>query len=186
MTMDSPQSRWQAGTGKRVGIVRFGGLGKLAVQIAHALGAHTPVLANPADHAHMLGTAGYRDTTDPANFADLAESFDLVVSTVRVSVDVNDHCGPLGFQGPLVNLGLPEKPLSVEHYFLLTNRRTIAGSMSGGRPRTQQMVDFCAQHGIGAQVELIAANQLDVTFDRLTGGDVRYRFVFSTTTIAGN
>jgi uncharacterized zinc-type alcohol dehydrogenase-like protein len=183
--MDSPPGRWQTGPGTRVGSVGFGGVG----HIAHTLGAHTRVPTNTADRAddaHVLGDDHYRDTTDPAAFADLPESVDLSVPTVPVSVDVNGHCGLLGFQDVQVNIGVPEEDAKRRDPLPAYQSARDRVSMSGAMADTQEIVDFCAQHSIGARVELIAANQLDVTFDRLTGGDVRYRFVFGTTTIAGN
>jgi alcohol dehydrogenase (NADP+) len=184
ITMYQPLRHWGAGAGVRVGILGFGGLGHVGVQISAALGAHTTVLelneTRKAD-ALRLGADDYRTTGD---LPDLTDSFDLIVSTVPSNFDLSAHLELLGFDGTFVSLGVPDEPLRVDPYTLLTNRRKLAGSMSGGMPETQEMLDFCAEHGIGAQVETIAAKQLDEAFDRLSAGDVRYRFVLDTATIA--
>ena len=189
ITMYSPLRHWGTGPGKRVAIIGFGGLGHVGVQIAHAMGAHTTVInktEQQADDARRFGADDFRTTDDPRTYEELADSFDLIVSTVPASYDLDIHLNLLAQDGVFVNLGVPEKPLSIEPYSLLTNRRSIAGSMSGGMPETQEMVDFCAEHGIGAQVEIIDAAYIDEAFDRLVASDVRYRFVIDASTFAGD
>jgi uncharacterized zinc-type alcohol dehydrogenase-like protein len=187
ITLYSPLRHWNAGPGKRVAIIGFGGLGHVGVQISHALGAHTTVLdlslSKRADGLRM-GADDYRATTDPATFTELANAFDLIVSTVPVNVDLDAFLGLLARDGTLVNLGVPDKPLSVAAVSLLNNRRSIAGTRSGGLPETQEMIDFCAEHGIGAQVEIVGADQIDDAYERLLAGDVRYRFVIDISTMA--
>ncbi|WP_177231559.1 NAD(P)-dependent alcohol dehydrogenase [Amycolatopsis saalfeldensis] len=184
ITMYQPLRYWGAGPGKRVGILGFGGLGHIGVQISHALGAHTTVLELTDDRradAERFGADDYRTTGDlPA----LRDSFDLIVSTVPSAYDLSAHLDLLDFDGTFVNLGVPNEPLQIEPYALHTNRRKLAGSMSGGMPETQEMLDFCGAHGIKAEVEIIAAKELDGAYDRLGKGDVRYRFVLDTATIA--
>jgi alcohol dehydrogenase (NADP+) len=187
ITMYSPLRHWGSGPGRRVAIIGFGGLGHVGLQIAHAMGAHTTVInktEQQADDARRFGADDFRATGDPRTYDELADSFDLIVSTVPASYDLNIHLNLLAQDGVFVNLGVPEKPLSIEPYSLLTNRRSIAGSMSGGMPETQEMVDFCAEHGIGAQVEIIDAAYIDEAFDRLVASDVRYRFVIDASTFA--
>jgi uncharacterized zinc-type alcohol dehydrogenase-like protein len=187
ITMFQPLRRWGAGPGKRVGIVGFGGLGHVGVKISHALGAHTTVLditEERREDAIRMGADAYVVTSEPSAMEALQGSLDLIVSTVPSSYDLNAHLDLLGFNGTLVNLGVPEKPLSIEPYALFHNRRTLAGSMSGGMPETQEMLDFCGEHGIGADVEVVKAADLDHSYDRLTAGDVRYRFVLDVTTIS--
>ena len=187
ITMYSPLRHWHAGPGKRVAIVGFGGLGHVGVQIASALGASTTVInktEQQMDDALQMGAEDFRTTQDPRTYSDLANSFDLIVSTVPVTHDLDIHLNLLAQDGTFVNLGVPEKPLSIEPYSLLTNRRSIAGSMSGGIPETQEMVDFCAEHRIGARVEVIEANYIDEAFNRIVAGDVRYRFVIDGSTFA--
>jgi len=188
ITMYSPLRHWGTGPGKRIAIIGFGGLGHVGVQIAHAMGAHTTVInktEQQADDARRFGADDFCTTGDPRTYEELADSFDLIVSTVPASYDLDIHLNLLAQNGVFVNLGVPEKPLSIEPYSLLTNRRSIAGSMSGGMPETQEMVDFCAEHRIGAQVEIIDAGYIDEAFDRLVASDVRYRFVIDARTFAG-
>ncbi len=184
ITMYQPLRHWGAAPGKRVGIVGFGGLGHVGVQISHALGAHTTVLELTEDRradAERLGADDYRTTAD---LAEMRDSFDLIVSTVPSTYDLSAHLDLLGLDGAFVNLGVPDEPLRIDPYALLTNRRKLASSMSGGMPETQEMLDFCGEHDIKAEIEVIAAKGLDEAYDRLTAGDVRYRFVLDTSTIA--
>ncbi len=186
ITLYSPLRHWQAGPGKRVAILGFGGLGHVGVQISKALGAHTTVLdLSPAkrEDALRLGADDYRIATDSALFAELANSFDLIISTVPANVDLDAYLGLLALDGTLVNLSIPTKPLSLSAASLLANRRSMSGTRSGGLAETQEMIDFCAQHGIGAQVEVIDADRIDEAYERLLAGDVRYRFVIDTNTL---
>jgi uncharacterized zinc-type alcohol dehydrogenase-like protein len=186
ITLYSPLRHWQAGPGKRVAIAGFGGLGHVGVQIARALGAHTTVLeltAAKRGDALRLGANDYRLVGDAGTFTDLAGSFDLIISTVPVNVDLDAWLGLLAVDGTLVNLSIPQKPLCVSAASLLANRRSIAGTRSGGLPETQEMIDFCAAHGIAAEVEVIDADRIDEAFERLLAGDVRFRFVIDTKTM---
>jgi uncharacterized zinc-type alcohol dehydrogenase-like protein len=187
ITMYSPMRHWNAGPGKRVAIVGFGGLGHVGVQISKALGAHTTALdLSPAkrDDALRLGADEFRITADAGIFTDLAESFDLIISTVPVYVDLDAYLGLLARDGTLVNLGVPEKPLAIFPFSLFRNRRSIAGTLSGGLRETQEMIDFCAECGIGAEVEVIGADGIDQAYERLLAGDVRFRFVIDIRTMA--
>jgi alcohol dehydrogenase (NADP+) len=186
ITLYSPLRHWKAGPGKRVAIVGFGGLGHVGVQICKALGAHTTALdLSPAkrDDALRLGTDEYRVSTDPRTFTDLANSLDLIISTVPVKVDLDAYLGLLTRDGTLVNLSVPQKPLSISALSLLDNRRSIAGTRSGGLAETQEMIDFCAERGIGAEVEVIEADRIDEAYERLLAGDVRFRFVIDISTM---
>jgi len=188
ITMYSPLRHWDARPGKRVAIVGFGGLGHVGVQIARAMGAHVVVLdlaAEKCGDALRLGADAFRLSTDPATFADLACAFDIVISTVPGSIDLDLHLGLLARDGVLVMLAIPEKPLSLSAISLLNNRRSLAGTRSGGIAETQDMLDFCARHGIGAQVEVIGADAIDTAYARLVTGDVHYRFVIDVSTMAG-
>ena len=187
ITLYSPLRRWNAGPGKRVGIMGFGGLGHVGVQIAHALGAHTTVLelaADKRDDAFRFGADDFRLVSDPSTFTDLANSLDLIISTVPANVDLDACVGLLDVGGTYVNLSIPSKPLSVGGGSLLANGRSIAGTRSGGLAETQEMIDFCAKHGIGAQVEIIDADSIDAAYERLIAGDVRYRFVIDVKTMS--
>jgi uncharacterized zinc-type alcohol dehydrogenase-like protein len=186
ITLYSPLRHWRAGPGKRVAILGFGGLGHVGVQISKALGAHTTVLElsnAKRDDALRLGADDYRITNDPQAFDDLGSSLDLIISTVPANVDVDALLGLLDRDGTFVNLGVPDRPLSVSAMSLLRNRRSVAGTLSGGLPETQEMIDFCAAHGIGAEVEVIDADHIDHAYERLLRGDVRYRFVIDIRTM---
>jgi uncharacterized zinc-type alcohol dehydrogenase-like protein len=187
ITVYSPLRRWAAGPGKRVAILGFGGLGHVGVQIATALGAHTTALDLSLDKREdglRLGAEEYRATTDASTFADLAGSLDLIVNTVPASIDLDAYLGLLALDGTLVNIGLADRPLTVAPFSLITNGRSIAGSRIGGIAETQQMLDFCGQHGIGAEVEVVDADQIDQAYDRVVAGDVRFRFVIDISTLA--
>ena len=187
ITMYSPLLHWNAGRGKRVAIVGFGGLGHVGVQISKALGAHTTVLdLSPAklDDALRLGADEYHIATGVETFTRLANSFDLVISTVPGNVDLDAYLGLVARDGTLVALSIPDKPLSVSAVSLLDNRRSIVGTRSGGIAETQEMIDFCAEHGISAEVEVIDAERIDEAYERLLAGDVRYRFVIDINTMA--
>jgi uncharacterized zinc-type alcohol dehydrogenase-like protein len=186
ITMYSPLRHWKVGPGSRVGIVGFGGLGHVGVQMSKALGAHTTVLdlseAKRAD-AMRLGADAYVLASDNAAFASLANSLDLVISTVNGDV-LDPYVGLLAVNGVLVNLSIPAKPLTVSGAALLANRRSIAGTRSGGMAETQEMLDFCALHGIAAEVEVIHADDIDAAYRRLLAGDVRFRFVIDNRTLS--
>ena len=186
ITLYSPLKRWQAGPGKRVAIVGLGGLGHMGVKIAHALGAEVTVLSRSEDKredALRLGADHYRATGDPAAFADLAGQFDLIVNTVSANLDLDAYLSLLRLDGTLVNLGAPEHPVSLSVFSLINSRRRLAGSMIGGIAETQEMLDFCAQHGLGSDIEVIPADRINEAYERVVAGDVRYRFVIDTATI---
>ena len=186
LTLYSPLRHWGAGPGKRVAIVGMGGLGHLGVQIAHALGAEVTVLshtlAKQAD-GERLGATRYYATSDPATFDELAGRFDLVVNTVSVPLPLEDYLSLVALDGVMVMVGAPPQEMSIKAGWLLDNRRSLAGSVIGGRAETQEMLDFCARHGIGAQVETINASDIDEAWDRVVSSDVRYRFVIDATTM---
>ncbi|MEU6133320.1 NAD(P)-dependent alcohol dehydrogenase [Nocardioides sp. NPDC047086] len=187
ITTYAPLKKWGAGPGKRVAIVGLGGLGHMGVKIAHAMGAEVTVLSQSLkkqEDGLRLGADHYYATSDPATFSALKNSFDLIVNTVSAEIPVDDYLGLLDVDGTLVNVGAPPAPLSVNVFSLLTNRRNFAGSMIGGIALTQEMLDFCAEHGIGSEVEVISADQINEAYARVLASDVRYRFVIDTSTLA--
>jgi alcohol dehydrogenase (NADP+) len=186
ITTYSPLRRWGAGPGKRVAVVGLGGLGHMAVKLAHAMGAEVTVLSQSLkkqEDGLRLGADSYFATSDPETFAQLAGRFDLIVNTVSAAIDVDAHLSLLGVDGALVNVGAPAEPLSLNVMSLIGGRRAYAGSMIGGLAETQEMLDFCAAHGIGAEVEVIAADQVNEAYERVLASDVRYRFVIDTATL---
>jgi len=187
ITTYSPLHRWGAGPGKKVAVVGLGGLGHMAVKIAHAMGAEVTVLSQSLrkqEDGLRLGADHYYATSDDETFTDLAGSFDLIINTVSAPIDVSAFLGLLTVGGTMVNVGAPAEPLPVNAGALIGGRRSFAGSMIGGIDETQQMLDFCAEHGIGAEIEVISADQVNEAYDRVLASDVRYRFVIDTATLS--
>lgn len=186
LTTYSPLRHWNARPGSSVAVVGLGGLGHLAVKIAHALGAEVSVLSrSPGKHddALKLGADHFHTTGDPATFARLAGAFDLMLSTVSEPLDLGAYLALVRTDGTLVNVGAPEAPIQLNLFSLIDGRKTLAGSMFGGIAQTQETLDFCADHGIGAEIELISADRINEAFRRVRAGDVRYRFVIDASTI---
>jgi uncharacterized zinc-type alcohol dehydrogenase-like protein len=142
--------------------------------------SHT--LAKEAD-GRRFGASAYYATSDPATFDTLRSSFDLILSTVSVPIDLEEYLSLLRVDGAFVLVGLPPERMEFKAGWVATDRRTLAGSCIGGLAETQEMLDFCAQHGIGAEVETIAASQIDEAWDRVVASDVRYRFVIDAATM---
>ncbi|TQK52244.1 putative zinc-type alcohol dehydrogenase-like protein [Streptomyces sp. SLBN-118] len=186
ITLYSPLAHWQAGPGKKVAIVGLGGLGHMGVKIAHALGAEVTVLSQSLrkkDDGLKLGADHYYATSDEATFEQLAGTFDLIVSTVSAPLPLDAYLRLLRTDGVMVNVGAPEESVSLNVFSLLGGRKTLAGSGIGGIRETQEMLDFCAEHGLGAEIELIGADQINDAYERVLTSDVRYRFVIDTATI---
>jgi uncharacterized zinc-type alcohol dehydrogenase-like protein len=136
------------------------------------------------DDGLRLGADHYHATSDPATFEQLAGTFDLIVNTVSAKLDLDAYLGLLAVNGTLVNVGAPGEPLSLNVFSLIIKGRTLAGSLIGGIRETQEMLDFCAEHGLGAEVEVIPAEKINEAYDRVLSSDVRYRFVIDTSTLA--
>ena len=185
ITLYSPLKRWGAGPGQRVAIVGMGGLGHMGVKIAHALGAEVTVLSqtmSKEDDGKRLGADHYYATSDAKTFETLAGHFDLIVNTVAASLPVDDYLSLLGLNGSMVNVGIPETPDTYRAFSLAAMRRSLSGSKIGGIRETQEMLDFCAEHGIGAEIETIGIDEVDAAYERVVHSDVRYRFVIDIAT----
>jgi uncharacterized zinc-type alcohol dehydrogenase-like protein len=186
ITTYSPLRHWGAGPGKNVAVVGLGGLGHMAVKLAHALGAKVTVLSQSLkkqEDGLRLGADHYYATSDPDTFEALANSFDLIINTVSAPIDVNAFLGLLAVDGTLVNVGAPPEPLNVNAFSLIANRRAFAGSNIGGIRETQEMLDFCGKHDIVSEVEVIPADKINEAYERVLASDVRYRFVIDTATL---
>jgi uncharacterized zinc-type alcohol dehydrogenase-like protein len=186
ITTYSPLKHWNAGPGKKVAVVGLGGLGHMGVKLAHALGAEVTVLSQSLrkkDDGLKLGADHYYATGDPKTFEELAGTFDLILNTVSAPLDFAAYLSLLRTDGTMVNVGLPEEPVQIVLQSLLGNRRSISSSGIGGIAETQEMLDFCAEHGLGAEIELISAEQINEAYERVQASDVRYRFVIDTATI---
>lgn len=180
ITLYSPLHHWHAGPGKKVAIVGLGGLGHMGVKIAHAMGADVTVLSHSPRkqaNAKRLGADHFYATTDPDTFKKLQRSFNLIINTVSSALDWNQYAGLLAVGGSFVVVGVPDKPIPIEAFSLITGRRSIAGSVIGGIRETQEMLDFCAQHNLTSDVEVIPIDKVNEAFERILKSDVRYRFV---------
>jgi uncharacterized zinc-type alcohol dehydrogenase-like protein len=187
ITTYSPLRHWNAGPGTKVAVVGMGGLGHMAVKIAHAMGAEVTVLSqtlSKKEDGLRLGADRYFATSDDSTFTELASSFDLIINTVSAKLDMSKYIGLLAIDGTLVNVGAPSEPLEIPAFALIPARRSWAGSAIGGIAETQEMLDFCAEHGILPETELITADQINEAYERVLKSDVRYRFVIDAATFA--
>jgi alcohol dehydrogenase (NADP+) len=186
ITTYSPLAHWNAGPGKKVAVVGLGGLGHMAVKIAAAMGAEVTVLSQSLgkkDDGLAMGASHYYATSDPATFENLANTFDLIVNSVSAKLDIEAYLRLLRLDGTLVNVGAPPEPLPIQVFTLFGNRRSFAGSSIGGIRETQEMLDFCAEHGIAPETELISADYINEAYERVLASDVRFRFVIDAATI---
>lgn len=186
ITTYSPLRHWGAGPGKRVAVIGMGGLGHMTVQIAHKMGAHVTVLSRTLakkDEGLALGADEYVATEDADALKALRNRFDLIINTVSADIPVDRYLQTLRLNGSLVFVGLPENAQTFRVFSLVGGRRSLAGSNIGGIRETQEMLDFCAEHGIASVIETIGADEVTEAYDRVVRGDVRYRFVIDTATI---
>ena len=188
ITTYSPLRHWKAGPGKKVGVVGIGGLGHMGIKLAHAMGAHVVAFTtseSKREDARALGADEVVVSRNPDEMAAHAKSFDLIVNTVAAPHDLDAFITLLKRDGTMVLVGAPASPHPSPNVFnLITKRRSLAGSMIGGIPETQEMLDFCAKHGIVADIEMIRADAINGAFDRMLKGDVKYRFVIDTASLA--
>jgi uncharacterized zinc-type alcohol dehydrogenase-like protein len=189
ITTYSPLRHWHAGPGKKVGIVGIGGLGHMGIKLARAMGAHVVAFTtseSKVGDAIALGADEVVVSRDAEAMARHAQSFDLIINTVAMPHDLDAYTSLLKRDATLVLVGAPAAPHPSPQVFnLITRRRAIAGSMIGGIPETQEMLDFCAQHGIVADIEMIRADEINEAYERMLKGDVKYRFVIDNSTLAG-
>jgi uncharacterized zinc-type alcohol dehydrogenase-like protein len=180
ITVYSPLRHWQAGPGKKVGILGIGGLGHLAIKIAKAMGAHVVVFTTSPDKvadAKRLGADEAVLSIDAEQMGKYARQLHLILDTVSAKHDVNAYLNLLRLDGSVVLVGLPPEPLEIGAFNVVMGRRSFSGSNIGGIAETQEMLDFCAQHHITADIELIQMQDINEAFERLERGDVKYRFV---------
>ncbi|MGO8718091.1 MAG: NAD(P)-dependent alcohol dehydrogenase [Acidobacteriaceae bacterium] len=180
ITLFSPLRHWHAGQGKNVAIVGLGGVGHMGVKLAHAMGAQVTVLSHSSgkrQDAQRLGADHFYATSDPETFQKLKESFDLIVNTVSAQLDWNQYLDLLKMDGSLVVVGAPPQPVPIGAFSLLRGRRSLAGSMIGGIAETQEMLDYCGQHNIVSDIEVIPIQKVNEAYERVLKSDVRYRFV---------
>jgi len=187
ITTYSPMKHWNVGPGKKVGVVGLGGLGHMAVKFAHALGAQTVVFTTSPgkkDAALQLGADEVVVSTDPQEMAKHAGTFDFILDCVAASHDVNAYINLLKRDGNLTMVGAPPEPMSIAGFGLLFGRRSLSGSAIGGIAETQEMLDFCGEHNITSDVEIIGVDKINEAYDRMARSDVRYRFSIDMATLS--
>ena len=188
ITTYSPLRQYGVKAGDEVAVVGLGGLGHMAVKLAAAMGARVTVLSTSESKraaALELGAADFASTRDPATFKQLAGRFDLVLDTVSAEHDYNAYLELLKFAGTMVIVGIPNEPAPVAAFPLILRRRKLAGSLIGGIRETQEMLDFCAAHGVASDIELIDIADINEAYERMIRGDVRYRFVIDIASLKG-
>jgi uncharacterized zinc-type alcohol dehydrogenase-like protein len=179
ITTYSPMRHWGVTKGKKVGVVGLGGLGHMGVKFAHAFGAHTVVFTtspSKKEDALRLGADEVVLSRDANEMQKHAGSFDFILDAVAADHDVNAYINMLRIDGNITLVGAPEKPLPVAAFNLIMARRSLSGSCIGGIPETQEMLDFCGQHDITADVEVIPIQKINEAFERMVKSDVKYRF----------
>ena len=180
ITTYSPLHHWGVTEGKKVGVIGLGGLGHMGVKIAHALGAHVVVFTTSpgkTEDALRLGADEVVVSRNADEMQKHAGSFDFILDTVSAKHDINAYLNLLRLDGNITLVGAPEKPLEVAAFSLIMGRRSLSGSMIGGIAETQEMLDFCGEHNITADVEVIPIQKVNEAYDRLLKADVKYRFV---------
>lgn len=186
VTLWSPLRHWNVGPGSKVAIIGLGGLGHMGVKLAAALGAEVTVLSQSLkkmEDGLRLGASEYYATSDRDTFTKLAGKFDVILNTVSANLNLGLYINLLKIDGTLVELGAPEQPLEVPFFPLAGGRRSLSGSMIGGIPETQEMLDFCAEHDVTPEIEVIEASFINEAYERVLASDVRYRFVIDASTI---
>jgi alcohol dehydrogenase (NADP+) len=186
ITTWSPLHHWKAGPGKKVGIVGLGGLGHMGVKLAHALGAHVVLFTTSPgkiEDGRRLGADEVVLSKDEAAMKVHTESFDLIIDAVAADHSIDAYLALVKRDGTLVQVGAPEKPLSVAAFSVIWKRRNFAGSLIGGIAETQEMLDFCGRHGITSDIEMIPIQTIDEAYARMLRSDVKYRFVVDMATL---
>lgn len=180
ITTYSPLRHWKVKKGDKVAVVGLGGLGHMAVKLASAMGAEVTMLSRSpekAKDADKLGAHHFELTTDPENMKRLKGTYDLIIDTVSASHDYSAYLNLLRTDGVMVLLGVPPTPEQIHATSLIFGRKSLAGSLIGGIKETQEMLDFCAEHGIVSDVEIIQMDKINEAYERTIAGDVHYRFV---------
>ena len=187
ITTYSPMRHWKVGPGQKVGIVGLGGLGHMGVKFAHAFGAHVVLFTTSprkAADGKRLGAHEVVVSTDAAQMAAQAGSFDFILDAVAATHDLNAYLSLLKRDGNLVLVGAPGEPIPVAAFPLIMRRRSFSGSLIGGLPETQEMLDFCGTHNITSDIEMIRMDQINTAYERMLKSDVKYRFVIDMASLA--
>ena len=185
ITVYSPMRHYGVKAGDRLAVVGLGGLGHMGVKIARAMGAHVTVLStspSKREDALKLGADDFAATGDKQTFKKLAGQFDFVLDTVSAPHDYNAYLGLLRRDGTMILVGMPDQPVPLSAGALIMARRRLVGSLIGGIRETQEMLDFCAEHDVASDIELIPIDKINEAYERMIKGDVRYRFVIDCAT----
>ncbi|HTM85691.1 MAG TPA: NAD(P)-dependent alcohol dehydrogenase, partial [Mycobacterium sp.] len=186
ITLFSPLRHWKVGPGMQVAVVGLGGLGHMGVKLAVAMGAEVTVLSQSLkkmEDGLRLGASHYYATSDRDTFKKLRNRFDVILNTVSANLDLGAYLSLLKPDGTLVELGMPEHDMTVPPFPLVAMRRSLSGSLIGGIAETQEMLDFCAEHDVRPEIEIIDADYVNVAYERVLASDVRYRFVIDTASL---
>lgn len=186
ITTYSPLRHWKVGKGHKVGVIGLGGLGHMAVKFASSFGAEVTMLSTSPEKekdARHLGAHHFALTKDPEQLKDLKNKFDFIIDTVSAPHDYNLYLNMLNIDGVMICVGIPPTPMQIAGFNLLRNRRSIAASSIGGIAETQEMLDYCAEHGITSDVEVIPMNYINEAYERMLANDVKYRFVIDMSTL---
>ncbi|HEY5056693.1 MAG TPA: NAD(P)-dependent alcohol dehydrogenase [Acidobacteriaceae bacterium] len=186
ITTYSPLRYWKAGPGKKVGVIGLGGLGHMGLKFAHAFGAHVVQFTTSAkkiDDAKKLGADEVVISSDSDDMAKHKGSFDFLLDCVSAPHNVDDYMALLKLNGTMCMVGLPDTPPAISPFSLITNRRSLAGSMIGGMNETQQMLDWCADSGVVSEIEMTSIDKTNDAYERVIKGDVKYRFVIDMKTL---
>ncbi|MFF3949483.1 NAD(P)-dependent alcohol dehydrogenase [Streptomyces sp. NPDC001902] len=189
VTMYAPLRRWGAAAGRKVAVVGMGGLGHIGVKMAHAMGAEVTVLSrslSKREDGLRFGADDYVSTEDGSYVRDHGQGFDLIVNTVSGGIDTNAYLALLRLDGVLVNAGVTAEAATFQGMLLGSPRRIITSTKNGSIRENQEMLDFCASHGIAADIETVPADQVNTALERLDRGDVRYRFVIDVSTLGAS
>ncbi len=186
ITTWSPLKHWKVGPGKKVGVVGLGGLGHMALKFAHSLGAQVTLFTTSESKiadGKRLGADAVVISKDPQAMAKHTGSFDFIIDCVSADHDINAYLSLLRLDGTICLVGLPEKGVQVSSFAIVTNRHSLSGSMIGGMQETQEMLDYCAEHNIVSDIELIGVDKIDEAYNRVVKADVKYRFVIDMKTL---
>lgn len=186
ITTYSPLKHWNIKKGDRLAVVGLGGLGHMAVKLGASMGADVTVLSRSPEKekdANRLGAHHFELTTNEQNMKRMANSFDFIIDTVSAEHDYNEYLRLLNTNGVMILLGVPPTPSDVKAHYLIGGRRSLVGSLVGGIKETQEMLDYCGEHGITSDVEMISIDQINEAYERTLAGDVHYRFVIDMASI---
>ncbi len=187
ITCYQPLAEWKAGPGMRVGIVGLGGLGHMGVKIAAAMGADVTLIShspNKEDDGYRLGASSFLLSSDKDAMRAAGSSMNLIINTASAVTRLDPYMRLLAIDGTMVSVGLPTEAFTISPFTLIGQRRRLAGTNNGGIPQTQEMLDFCGEHGLGSDIEVISIDQVNEAWDRVVASDVKYRFVIDIATLS--